>query len=96
MPSVAACTVACVLMRLRNPHPVRFVGQPGAMACFVATVMIVLATAVAIGVWAITADDHRLGHLSMTYLLSSLLIGIAIFLCWVMMRLNGRWHPEPT
>lgn len=98
IPCFVAWTVACVLLRLRGPRSPRFLLQPGAMACLLATVMIFLAAAIGLGAWAMTGPESgRLAERAFwIIILGGVLIGLGILCCWVTTALYGRWRPEPT
>lgn len=84
MPNVATWTLACLLMHLRTTC--RFARRPGAMACLAATVTMFIPVG--------------LGLISQNILtviaLGSVLIGIAVFWCWMTMAFCGQWEAAST
>ncbi|WP_435008098.1 hypothetical protein P12x_005373 [Tundrisphaera lichenicola] len=99
VPSLAAWTLACLLMRFRDPRPARrrLVRQPGAMACLIATIVIGLSVVGGLAVWATTEPDDfiRSPRLSGA-MFGSTQVGAAVLWCWATMAISGRWRPEPT
>lgn len=100
IPSIAAWTLACMLMRLRSPRPIwrRLVRQPGAMASFMASAVIGLTLAVGFATWtfveSISLDFMKLIFGTISF--GSLLVGMAVLWSWTTMGICGRWGPEPT
>lgn len=98
LPSFAACTLCSLLVRLRRPRPTRhrFVRQPGAMACMVAALCMVVVGAIGSAIWVMAPDDSRAAVAPYTVLFGTVVLGLAVLHCWVVMALAGRWCPERT
>lgn len=100
VPFLAAWTSACLLLRLRGPRGSRrrLVRQPGAMACLVATVAVVLVAVAELVSWTMASHNDTL-HMQRevgAVMNTSRQAGIAVFWCWVTMVLFGHWRPEAS
>jgi hypothetical protein len=97
VPTLATWTLAYLLLRLMRPRPPwrKLSGQPGWMACLIATAAIAL-TAVVSVIARVTSSEtyNHLSWLSWQVMIGSIQTGMAVFWCWATMLLSGRRRPE--
>ena len=97
IPSLAAWTLACLLLRFTGPRPPwrRFSRQPGGMACLTATAALVLSAAASVTARLTAGQGYNtLAWLGWQIMVGSIQTGGAVFWCWVTMAPSGRWRPE--
>jgi hypothetical protein len=97
-PCISARTVACLLLRLQRPRrPLRRLArQPGALASFVATVVIMLTLAAFDMASVLAAPEYFEEFGPLIVFTGSLLLSPALLSGWATLALAGHWCPERT
>jgi hypothetical protein len=95
-PFLEAWTLTCLILFLRPPRPAlrRLWRKPGALACLVAAILMLLMAAVGI-----VADRTMIPsyfHVYVPLLFGSVHAGAGVASCWMTMLLWNRWRSEPT
>jgi len=98
VPSLAAWTLATLIMRLRAPRSPwrRLTRQPGMMASLLATAVTGLVSIGSALLWPKPNPFHSLDWSPVIVMFGSLLVGSFVLSSWVTMAVCGRWRPEPT
>lgn len=97
-PFLAVWTPALLLLRLRQPRPRlnRLARQPGAAACAVATLAIVVVAVWTLTLWAARSRFMLVGDLQGVFLSCFSYVSFAVVGGWSVLALGGRWRSEAS
>jgi hypothetical protein len=89
-------TIACLCLRLRQPRPAlrRIARQPGFLACWAASIPILLHAMADLAVGILRDDDLRSTLARMEWQATSC-CGYIVAGVWGALALGGRWRAEP-
>lgn len=98
-PSVAAWTLACLLVQLKRPRPRRLRRAPGFLACLLPTSACALTIAIT---WAILGTTPwspvhpNQADFETSQFVGSLFVGSSVLWAWVAMKVSGVFRARPT
>jgi hypothetical protein len=105
VPFLVVGSLSVLALRLQQPRPALrpLLLQPGAVACALATLVIVPAGMIVLSThffsgrplasaWARIVDDVKPEKLTVV----AVLIGLSVAVAWIVMRAKGQWRPEAS
>ena len=90
-----ALTIACGVIRLREPHPPfrRLRDQPGAVACFAVAAVLPVLLLINVVSFAVNRERTLTQLIQVEWMQTH--FPPAVLAAWALLRIGKRWRPEP-